>query len=66
MEDLWTTAEVARFMRVSPVAVRNWIASGDLKATKLPGRGQGRYRIAPEVVRELIERQGTTPTVQAA
>lgn len=56
VEELWTTTEVARFLRVSPETVRNWSATGELPATRLPGK-QGAYRFDPQVVRAFVAPQ---------
>ena len=55
-EELWTMDDVTRFLRVTPVTVRKWVAAGELPATRLPG-SQGRYRFDPEVVRAFIAPQ---------
>ena len=34
-----TTKEVAERLRVNVITVQRWLARGDLKGTKLPGRG---------------------------
>ena len=45
-------SEVAKLLRVDSKTVRNWILSGDLDGTKLPGS----YRIERESVTDLVVR----------
>ena len=45
-------SEVAKLLRVDSKTVRNWILSGDLEGTKLPGS----YRIERESLADLVER----------
>lgn len=51
---LLTTAEVARYLRVSPMTVRRWAASGELPAR----RAGSLYRFA----REDVETFASLPT----
>jgi excisionase family DNA binding protein len=43
-EAIMTCDEVAEFLRVHVISVRRWSRSGKLKAYKLGGRGDWRYR----------------------
>ena len=43
-EEIMTCDEVAEFLRVHVISVRRWSRSGKLKAYKLGGRGDWRYR----------------------
>jgi excisionase family DNA binding protein len=49
-EKLLTVADVAALLKVHPLTVRRWIASGRLPAVKL-GKS---YRITPSAYRQLI------------
>lgn len=53
---LWTTEEVAEFMRVGPATVRQWISSGSLAAVQTPGK-RGVYRVEQDALDEFIRRQ---------
>lgn len=53
---LWTTEEVAEFMRVGPATVRQWISSGALAAVQTPGK-RGVYRVEQGALDEFIRRQ---------
>lgn len=41
-----TTGEIAEYCRVNQLTVIRWIARGELKAFKLPGRGDNRVEVA--------------------
>ena len=43
-EEIMTCDEVAEFLRVHVISVRRWSRSGKLRAYKLGGRGDWRYR----------------------
>jgi excisionase family DNA binding protein len=50
-EDLLTTVEAARMLRVSRKTVARWIRLGLLPAVQLPG---GTYRIHRDVVEKML------------
>jgi nitrogen PTS system EIIA component len=53
MEDLLTTEEVARILKVSEFTVRNRIKAGQIDAVKLGGQ----WRVRQEALRRYIEAQ---------
>jgi excisionase family DNA binding protein len=55
---VYTTDEVAELLRVHPTTVRRWIASGRVRAIRLPG---GNYRLTTEHLADLIQAEGFGP-----
>jgi excisionase family DNA binding protein len=56
-ERYWTTEEVAKLLRVSKVAVRNWVRQG-----KLPGVRIGRpWMIADSALKEVLSQKAGKP-----
>jgi excisionase family DNA binding protein len=58
---------VARLLGISPDKVRNWCASGELKAANLAENQSGqrcRYRISPEALEAFLKRRSTPPQKQ--
>lgn len=55
-KDVWTPREVAAWCAVSVRTVLNWIDRGELRAFKLPGRGDNRIRMAELV--DFLGRHG--------
>jgi two-component system, OmpR family, response regulator VicR len=51
-KEIWTPREVAAWCAVSVRTVLNWIERGELKAFKLPGRGDNRIRM-PDLIQFL-------------
>jgi excisionase family DNA binding protein len=57
-----TPRELARTLRVSPDRVRAWIASGELGAVDVGGRGKRRrFVILPHHVEQFERRRSTAP-----
>ena len=52
LEETLSTADVARYCRVSLVHVNRWIKDGKIKCYRYPG---GRYKISKENFREFLE-----------
>ena len=61
-EQLWTTQEVARYLRVSTATVRRWTRTGLLPSYR-PGGRYGRRLFSEAQVREFLVRsqQATEP-----
>lgn len=56
--------EIAEVLRVSPIKVLRWIATGDLRASDLASyRGQRpRWRISRDDLAAFLERRAQSPT----
>jgi excisionase family DNA binding protein len=54
-DDLLTTAEVAKRLRVSQDAVQRWVRFDQIRYIRLPG---GRLRIPRSEVERLLRQQG--------
>ncbi|HIE28732.1 TPA: helix-turn-helix domain-containing protein [Candidatus Poribacteria bacterium] len=52
-KNVFTTGQAAKYLKVSPVTVYNWIRAGKLEAYKTPGR---QYRIVSEVLVDFMEK----------
>ena len=52
------TSDVARICQVTAVTVGNWIRSGKLPASRVPG---GNYRIGPESLVDFLKQAGIAP-----
>ncbi|MCC6475226.1 MAG: helix-turn-helix domain-containing protein [Burkholderiales bacterium] len=67
MTEFLTAAETAARLRVTPDAVRRWIAAGLLRASRTPGpHGRGRWRVAVDDVRAALRCDPSLdPTVDA-
>jgi len=55
MEDLLTTEEVARILKVSEFTIRSRIKKKQIEAIKLGGQ----WRVTPEALRRYVEKQPT-------
>ena len=59
-ENLWTTKDVAHYLNVSTVTVRNLAKRGDLPYIRVGSESQGHMRFDPEDVREFTESKKST------
>ncbi len=55
-EELLTTFEVARLLRVDPSTIRRWIKEGTLEGVLLPRRGKKQlYRIRWKTLNDMLQ-----------
>ncbi len=56
-EPLWTSEDVAHFLRIKPETVRNWAARGILPGFKFRATARSDWRFAPARIREFLDEQ---------
>jgi excisionase family DNA binding protein len=56
-EPLWTSEEVAEFLRVKRETVRGWARDGKIPAIKLQVGRRSDWRFVPEKIRNYVEKQ---------
>jgi hypothetical protein len=63
-----TPNELARVLRVSPDRIRQWIASGELKAVNTAAVvcGKPRYVVLPHHLEEFTRRRASAPPLKPA
>jgi predicted site-specific integrase-resolvase len=56
-EPLWTSEDVARFLRIKPATVRNWAGRGILPGFKFRETKRADWRFVPARIRKFLEKQ---------
>jgi len=56
-EPLWTSEEVAEFLRVKRETIRDWARDGKIPAIKLQVGRRADWRFVPDKIRNYVEKQ---------